>query len=106
MGIILSWLALSLLIGIVGSSKSCGFATAFFVSLFLSPIGGLIVLANAKDNSTNKFETQLIDLQKQNVKYSQSDNALIELGRLQLLLDSGMITIDEYNSKKKLILVG
>ena len=43
MGIFLLWLVLSIVIGIVGNKRTIGFGLAFFWSLLLSPLIGLII---------------------------------------------------------------
>jgi hypothetical protein len=45
------WIALSLIVGAVGSGKKIGFAGAFFLSLILSPLIGLIfaVVSSSED---------------------------------------------------------
>jgi hypothetical protein len=50
MFIVILWLGLSLLVGIVGKDRTVGFWIAFFASLILSPLIGLIiVLLSGKD---------------------------------------------------------
>lgn len=43
MGIFLTWVGLSILIGFVGQNKKIGYWGTFFLSLLLSPLIGLII---------------------------------------------------------------
>lgn len=43
MELILLYVALAALVGAIGSSKKLGFGSAFFLSLLLSPVIGLII---------------------------------------------------------------
>lgn len=48
--LIIAWLVLSFIIGSLGKDKKIGFGGAFLVSLFFSPIIGLlVVIASSPD---------------------------------------------------------
>ena len=45
---IILWIVFSILIGMVGKDRNIGFAGAFFLSLLLSPLIGLIIALVSK----------------------------------------------------------
>jgi len=49
--VILLWIVFSIVIGIIGSNRKIGFAGAFFLSLLLSPVIGLIIALTSKDKN-------------------------------------------------------
>ena len=49
MVIIIIWIALCIVLGVAGSKRKIGGAGAFFISLFLSPLIGLIVVLVSDD---------------------------------------------------------
>lgn len=65
MALILGWLVFSFIIGLIGGERKIGFAGAFFLSLVLSPLIGLIVTVLSKSKSDMKREAEMMALQKQ-----------------------------------------
>jgi len=53
---VFAWVALCFFIGSVGSKRKIGWAGAFFISLLLSPLIGLIVVAFSDKNSATKHK--------------------------------------------------
>lgn len=52
MGIAISWIAISIILGSIGTKKECGFFKPFICSLLLSPIIGGIYLICSRQRST------------------------------------------------------
>lgn len=72
--IVFLWIFLALLVGASGTSRKIGFSHAFLLSVFLSPILGLIFVALSEKKSES--------LMKHKIAY-----------------DAGAITKEEYNKK-------
>lgn len=113
MGIFLGWLVFSALIGLIGAERKIGFFGAFFLSLFLSPIIGLIFTVLSKSNADVKREAQMLALQQQQAEslaalqqQAAPPAAVPELSlpadpdaranRLKDLRDRGVITQEEF----------
>jgi len=104
MEIFLGWIIFSLAVGAIGVNRNIGFAGAFFLSLFLSPVIGLIFTLVSKSDEQLKFETELLSHTKK-----QTDGILNaghksftdELFKLKTLLDSGLISREEFESEKE-----
>lgn len=60
MDIFLGWIIFSLAVGAIGVNSNIGFAGAFFLSLFLSPVIGIIFTLVSKLDDQIKFETELL----------------------------------------------
>lgn len=50
-----TWIAMSLLVGLYGKSRTIGFWAAFILSILLSPLVGLIVAACTKRIDTTQY---------------------------------------------------
>ena len=104
MEIFLGWIIFSLAVGAIGINRNIGFAGAFFLSLFLSPVIGLIFTLVSKSDEQLRFETELLSHTKK-----QTDGILNaghksftdELFKLKTLLDSGLISREEFESEKE-----
>lgn len=57
--IILFWFILSLVVGFIGSSKSIGFFFSFLLSLLLSPLIGLIIVALSDSKATKHLKKEV-----------------------------------------------
>jgi len=55
------WIALSIIIGFLGSERKIGGLNAFLLSLFFSPIVGVLFVFNSKRNDTIEFENKLLE---------------------------------------------
>ncbi len=103
---IFAYLFLVLIIGLLGSNRKIGFAGAFFISLILSPLIGLIVVLLSKRLSDLEFEKNLIDLQQQQKQaidsLSKKGSAGIadEITKLTDLLNRGIINKEEFDKIK------
>ena len=56
----LGWIAFSLLAGFIGSDRECGFGKPFLISLFLTPVIGLIYVFSVTKNSTVDFQNRMM----------------------------------------------
>jgi len=107
---VFSWIIFSILIGIIGSNRKIGFGGAFFLSLLLSPLIGLIFTLVSKSLAAEKFEQELLQTQKMQQKTmekitNQNLNTITEdLRKIKDLLDSGILNIEEYEKMKKNII--
>jgi len=59
-----TWIIFCFVVGAVGSSRKLGFAEAFFISLFLSPLVGLIFALTSKNKKAEKYEREMLETQK------------------------------------------
>jgi phosphate/sulfate permease len=105
---IVGWLIFCIIVGAIGSNRKIGFAGAFFLSLFLSPLIGLIISLFSKSKSDIAFQDELLETQKsqtqtidklliQQEKISISD----EIQKAKNLLDIGAINQEEFDKIKK-----
>lgn len=100
MAIFLVWGVASLIIGFVGEKKTIGFFGAFFVSLLLSPIIGLVITMLSKDKAQLQKEQALINMALTTNQISVAE----EIGKLADLKERGLITQDEFDNQKEKIL--
>ena len=100
--VVVLWIFFCFLVGMWAQNWGRSFGSYFVLSLFLSPIVGAIVLAvkgevvdgevvETKDKITSTIS---------NVTHSGAD----EIKKYKELLDSGVITEEEFEKKKKQIL--
>ena len=76
MGYLLLWLFGSIIVGGIGAERTCGFLRGFFLSLFLTPIiGGIMVALCPKKKSTADM-----------------------LAEAKIMLDTGAATKEEYEA--------
>jgi len=107
---IISWIISSIIVGIIGSNRKIGFAGAFFLSLLLSPLIGLIFTFFSKSLEAEKFEQELLQTQKMQQKtmekiMNQNINTVAEdLKKIKDLLDNGIINSDDYEKIKTKII--
>lgn len=109
------WIIFSFVVGFVGSSRKIGFWRAFFLSLLLSPIIGLIIALVSKNIADEEYKEQILKAQqKQQVALSRmieskpventNFSIIEELGKLKKLKDSNVITEEEFISLKKKVI--
>ncbi len=103
-GTFLAWIALSVVIGFVGSGRKIGFAGAFFLSLLLSPLIGLIIALTSKNIEEEKYKDEILKTQKQQSKTLQKMASVNEIEQLYNLMQKGILTEDEFNDKKRTLL--
>jgi cbb3-type cytochrome oxidase subunit 3 len=106
---VLVWITLSFFIGLMGGERKIGFWGAFFLSLLLSPLLGIIFTALSKSNADAQREAQMLALQQQQAaalasmqQPSSPQQAALpqdynaRAARLKDLRDRGMITQEEF----------
>ena len=105
--IILVSVILSILVGLLGSSRKIGFGMAFLWSILLSPHIGVIITMASKPLEDAEMEKQQLELQKEQMKELKniaSKNSVQQIKEAKELLDSGAITEDEFSILKKQII--
>lgn len=113
MEIVLLWIVFALLIGFLGNGRKIGFAGAFFFSLLLSPVIGLIITLCSKDKEDEKYKEEMLQTQqRQQESLSSLQQATVvnsvtgELERLKKLKDDGVLSDNEFDTLKKKALAG
>ena len=115
MEILALWIPLSIVAGFIGMGRKIGFWAAFFLSIFLSPIVGLIVALTSKSIEKEQYEKTMLETQQSQqealIKLSQekqnnTSNLSIaeELDKLTKLKNDNIISEEEFQKlKDKLI---
>lgn len=114
--ILFSWLTGSVIAGIVGANKKIGFGGALLISLFLSPLIGIIVALASKRREDERREQEMLQTQKEQNEILESlktpqtsenspyNSIADEIKKLKDLLDADAISEEEYEKmKSKLI---
>ncbi len=107
MGIFFGWLIFSIVVGFVGSNRKIGFWGAFFLSLLLSPVIGLIIALVSKNKEDEKYrqkvlktqEAQKVALEKLSDEKTAKKSSISiadELEKLQKLKEKDVISETEY----------
>jgi len=87
MGIVFFWIVFSFVAGYVGSKRTFGFWNSFLLSLFLSPLVGLICAFSSKRIEDEEFEYELLKNQRKHQRYfeySLRKNKIIQTYQLQM----------------------
>jgi hypothetical protein len=109
-GTIIGWIIFSIIIGVIGANRKIGFLGAFFLSLLLSPIIGLIVTLVSKSNEAEKFENEILVTQKkqqeilENISQQNVSGITDDLKKVKELLDNGVINQEEFEKMKSKLL--
>lgn len=85
----IAWLILSILVGVAGSYRNIGFGISMLLSIFLSPLVGLIGVALSKrtdDNATKRILTE--------------DEERKEYHELKYARDKGILSEAEFITKR------
>lgn len=114
---LITWLILSFLVGKYAEKKGHGLWSFVILSLFISPIGGFIVVLIAGDKKNSDCSAKGQEYRKEapsvrqsnqmSLKESASEDTSIQADKLlQLkdLLDKGVLTQEEFEKKKKEII--
>lgn len=107
MGIFFGWIIFSFVVGFIGTDRNIGFWGAFFLSLLLSPIIGLIITLVSKNKADEAYKTKILQAQREQKealnKLSESkkeDTKIIsvaeELEKLKKLRDENSISEEEF----------
>ncbi|MES2701867.1 MAG: SHOCT domain-containing protein [Bacteroidota bacterium] len=94
---------LSLIAGYAGEQRKIGFATAFFVSLFLSPLIGLILIAISPRIQDEEYKQKMMEIAENNIRTSSVAD---ELQKLSELRKEGILSDEEFAAQKERILAG
>lgn len=101
---IVTWVVFCTIVGAIGSDKKIGFTGAFFLSLILSPLIGLIITLFSKSLDSVQIEKEVLINQKEQTKLLAENNKMNianEIERLANLRDNGVITEDEFQQAKQ-----
>jgi hypothetical protein len=102
MEIFLGWLFFSFVIGFIGSGRKIGFGGAFFLSLFLSPLIGLIITLVSKNKEDEAYKEKTLKAQQD--QQSATKSIADELEKLKKIRDENSITDEEFHKlRDKLI---
>lgn len=113
MDIFFTWIILSFVIGFIGSGRKIGFGGAFFISLILSPLIGLIFALMSKTEEDEKYKQKILDTQKsqeESLKMLSKSNTIQkisiadEIEKLQKLKNNNSITEEEFIKLKNKII--
>ncbi len=113
MGIFFGWIIFSFVVGFVGSGRKIGFWGAFFLSLLLSPLIGLIIALVSENEADEAYKAKVLTVQQNQQetlkKLSETEKTKTvsiadELEKLRKLREDNLITEDEFqNLKNKII---
>src|SRR5690606_38432386 len=107
MELFFAWIVFAIIVGAIGSNRNIGFGLAFFLSLILSPIIGLIITLFSETKSTIEARNRSIQLQEEQknilseISKSKTSTEIIEeLSKLNNLKNSGAINDEEFERLK------
>jgi len=110
---IFGWFILSVIVGVIGSGRNIGFFGAFFLSLILSPLIGIIITLISKspedeDYKKKVLKTQIAQtaaLKKLSSKSSESKLSIAdEIKKLEQLKNDKLISEEEFNTLRQKII--
>jgi len=113
MEIFFGWIIFSFVVGFIGSGRNIGFWGAFFLSLILSPLIGLIITLVSKNKEDEEYKKQVLKVQQNQQKTLErlSGNKEMkpisiadELEKLKRLRDDNIISENEFKSLKNKII--
>lgn len=64
MGMFFGWIIFSCVVGALGSRRNIGFWSSFLLSIFLSPLVGLIVVLFSKDKEDEIYKQRVLQIQQ------------------------------------------
>jgi signal recognition particle receptor subunit beta len=106
--IFFTWIALSFVVGFVGSSRKIGFGGAFIAALLLSPIVGYIIAFQSKDVEDEKYKESILDTQKRQEealsKINKGDSLADQLEKLMSMKERKLLSDEEFDLAKKKLL--
>lgn len=111
MEILIVWIIFSFVVGAIGNNRKIGFAGAFFVSLILSPLIGLIITLVSKDKNEEEYQKEVLATQKKQQETltkiqseKKSTSISEELNKLREMKDNGTLTEEEFQKAKEKLL--
>jgi hypothetical protein len=112
--ILIAWIIGSFVAGLIGTDKRIGFFGAFFLSLIISPLIGIVVAAMSKSDADVEREKKLLQsnkkqeqvLQKMAEQSVKDSNISVsnEILKLKELQNQGILTEEEFEAQKKKLL--
>jgi hypothetical protein len=103
MGILFFYVLFALLVGAFGSDKTVGFWGAFFWSLLLSPLIGIIIVIASKTKAQEALERGMINKLTQPNQIPQK-SLTEQLTQLEDLKSKNLITDEEYQKMRQKIM--
>lgn len=91
------WIIFTIAVTFIGSNRKIGGVASFFISLFFSPLVGIICVLASDKLSTIAFQKELLSQNK-------VDTSAEEIENLHKLRQKGILTEAEYLNKKQKIL--
>lgn len=113
MGIFFGWIIFSFVVGAIGSSRKIGFWGAFFLSLLLSPILGLIITLVSKNEEDEAYKEKVLSVQKnqqealEKLAETETINKVSiadELEKLKRLREDNIISEEEFQRLKNKVI--
>ena len=95
MGIFFTWIIASIVVGILGSDRKIGGFEAFLISLFLSPLVGLIFVLSSTKKSTLAFQKKMLEAQSTK-SHSTEETKKDEISFLSKQFKEGKLSEEEY----------
>ena len=120
MGFFFGWIIFSIIVGAIGSNRKIGFAGAFFLSFFLSPLVGLIITVLSKSLEDEKRSQEMLETQKKQqktleeiknneVEFRTNTSPISiadEIEKLKKLKEEGTISQEEFESLRAKVIAG
>jgi energy-coupling factor transporter transmembrane protein EcfT len=95
--IIISWLIFCFVAGMLGMGRKIGFGGAFFLSVLLSPIIGLIITLASATLKNEEYKEKMLEIAQINSSNSIAD----ELIKLNELRKEGVLSEEEFTAQKE-----
>lgn len=98
------WLVLAIAVAVAGDSRKIGFWPALLWSVFLSPIVGAIITFSSPTKRELYLQEQRHQQTLKAASEKKTESVSDELLKLKNLLDTGVITQDDYEAAKRKLL--
>ena len=92
---------LSFVVGIIAKDRKIGFPIAFFISLLLSPLIGLVITLNSAKTKDEEYKEKMLEIVENN---AVSSSVADQLHKLNELRKEGVLTDEEFNEQKEKLL--
>ncbi len=107
MGVAIVWLFMAIICAVIGTNRKIGGVAGFFLGLFLSVIGLIIVLCSKSlDDEKRDMAMMYAMSQKPQTATKTNSSTADELQKLAALRDSNAISNDEYERLKQKLISG
>ncbi len=88
--------------GRIGRERKIGYSSAFFLTLFLSPIVGFILTLNSPKINEEEYKERMLEIAEQN--NATPSSVPDQLHKLNELRKEGVLTDEEFNQQKEKLL--